>query len=802
MISGVIRKEITTEEEKLFFTPEILCQRLKSNIDRNKIFEITGNTTNFINFLLGSAIIQLFYYVGLRTDKIAPQTQLSTVSEQDFETSQKKDFLLELKEIISDFLLKEIELFEKKIQIELEIIKNAIDQRKNKINKEVILNKNLKFLHTQLISIFRNYPEQFFYDFVGKIMGISESIKKEVLKSAAGLKSVQMEIEKALKSEYEERFIELTIHRRIKNLINEKWEITVPKQLELQSVILHHLESDILKYLNDNLPFSENSLNAFLSSGEIKLKIIEIIKNTCTIDTNYDEFESSIMDLLTNEIYIQASKGPDLFLNFIANLLQVPLEEVIRFLNNHEITNVPSFCQTISLDIEDLIQKLQSNLISDSDLFRLSNKGPLIHARKELENLKGKGMVPDEFLEITLEDIFTTQIPITEKILTEICKIIKLSQDSLNSLILKEKILKQIIEQYNNIDIEQIRLSLKKDKIIREISRDILYSIMTNFLSSTSRIIEQYEKIKKDKEIFLIALKRIFALKRSEEWIKIKMEDLIINKIMERQKEVCDLVEKVDPFFINGFIWARLSNKTIKKALEELKENNSPIYKDVSPLPLSFYNIPPISYATAFDMCIRIEDDLHNKFIESEKQKEKEVETKAIESKAMFKDADTYSWIEKRIKMSIMRTGKIQPTQLYWKEEDSNKLSKILLLHSQIKKGHIICPQCGEYLISNKCRTHGPCEPKPASTIDNLANFYVFAMEKLKKSDFETAQRFILQVAITVLKNRIDHEPNSEDFEKMFDGEIEEIGKILGEDIGKHLNNLLYKNWRKTQLGR
>ncbi|MFX0142248.1 MAG: hypothetical protein ACFFDN_51895, partial [Candidatus Hodarchaeota archaeon] len=510
MISGVRRRETAAEGAKLFITSETLCQRLRREIDRKKIIEITGEKNKFLDFLLGSVTIQLFHYVGLRIDKITSQTQLSTETEKEFEISQKKTLFSEIKEISSEFFLKEIEIFEKEVLIEQEIIKNAINQRKQKIDKEVIFNNNLKFLRSQLISIFRNYPNQFFYDYVGKILGLSDTTRKEILQNAAEFKPIQIEIEKEMKREYEEQFIELAVFNRIKKIINEKWEIIVPKQLEMQSVILRRLESDIIKFLIDKIPFSEKALNSYLESGELKLEIIELIKNACLNDLFYEELESSMINLLNGALHKQASEGSNSFLNFMSNLLQISLDEVMRFLDLHEIKNVTNFCQALSLEIGDLEEKLDTQLISDSDLFRLGSRGPLFQAQKILESLKVEERVPETLYDINLEDLFVGKTPIFGKLLNEICKRAKISPESLKSLMEKDKMLKQIFKDSRITDIEQIRLSLKMDSILKEISRDIFYSIITNFLRSISRIVEQYQKIKKDKEIFLIALNRIF----------------------------------------------------------------------------------------------------------------------------------------------------------------------------------------------------------------------------------------------------------------------------------------------------
>ena len=109
-------------------------------------------------------------------------------------------------------------------------------------------------------------------------------------------------------------------------------------------------------------------------------------------------------------------------------------------------------------------------------------------------------------------------------------------------------------------------------------------------------------KVTNDKAIYLLALQKMFGTTESEEWVRIKLEELIIQRLIKRQEELVVVFNAMNqPFLVNGFIYARLTDISLKEGMEELREEVSPLYEDVAPLKLMPDLISPISYCIAYE---------------------------------------------------------------------------------------------------------------------------------------------------------------------------------------------------------
>ena len=87
----------------------------------------------------------------------------------------------------------------------------------------------------------------------------------------------------------------------------------------------------------------------------------------------------------------------------------------------------------------------------------------------------------------------------------------------------------------------------------------------------------------------------MYKTNKSEEWIWIKLEELLINRLKKRQKELV-LIFNADnkPFLVNGFILARLIDSSLEKTIQIYNNSPSPIYKNVRDIKLRKDLISPI----------------------------------------------------------------------------------------------------------------------------------------------------------------------------------------------------------------
>jgi len=546
----------------------------------------------------------------------------------------------------------------------------------------------------------------------------------------------------------------------------------------------------------EGMPFSKMGLKAKKSTLELKLDIVNYIKTNYTEQKNLTEIENEISKKIRTSLLQHATEGPQLFLNFLSEYLSMSFDEVVEFLKDYQVSSVPAFCQALSVPVEPIKQKLFELQIGDRELSQLSETGALNKVKTYFQNYKARHT--SEFITgLTIYQLYENESQNIDYIKSQIEKEISISSARAKQLLeFENQLNKEILIPYEIEGVSQLRLILNLQAVLSVIEKDLFYSNFRNFLLFFSRIIELYQKIKKDKEIFLMAFKRISDLKSGEKWIQVKLEDLIIEKIMKRQAEIQELSLKYDPLYINSLIFARLTNESFDKAKKDLTTTKSPIFRGVLPIPIKYDNLPPISYATAYDLLMRIEEKYFAKKKTKEAQIEERKKVEKEEKQAVIQDVDTYSWIEKRINMSLMRMGKVDPTSLYWNEKDSDKLSKFILLHAQVKKGSKICSIDGNY-VQDKCPDHPDAPVITAGVVENVAAFYKFAIQKIKEIDYSRTLEISREFALEILKER-----GKTDVSSLVEGEIQELGRKIGDKLGKLLNNKLYKTWKKKKLGR
>ena len=266
---------------------------------------------------------------------------------------------------------------------------------------------------------------------------------------------------------------------------------------------------------------------------------------------------------------------------------------------------------------------------------------------------------------------------------------------------------------------------------------------------------------------------------------------------MVRQKEFQDLFQFNDSLLINGFIWARLSNNTFNKATEDLTEIPSPIYYGIKEIPLIFSEIAPVSFSSAYDLTMRLRDSLTKKMTKSKEEVKQEVESPIQK----IEEVETLGWIEKRVKTAFMSINKISPSDLYWKEEDSKKFGKYVLLHVQSKQNKLLCQKCGT-ILTIKCDSHPQAPRIHPNTVQLIASFHNFALEKLAGGSFPETCELVKNHAEEVIKERLNRPPSSEDLEKLIEGEILLIGERLGNAYSQKFNKALYKKWQKIKKRR
>jgi len=797
MISGIKRKTTAIEGTQRFFqTVDLIISHFKREADKQKIYELKKNKPSTLNdLLIATAAIHIYHNLGIRIQDSLELRDISVDSTKKLELREKKIFFDEIKKLLKDSLKLEIDMMLKKIDLDNKILSLLVEERKKKLQNFERQNK-IKSIENQieqnLMEIILNYPAFYFYDLIGDLIGLTNKIKIEILEESSAFKDLSVDIEKKLISEEkEDKFIELATLNRLINEIQNKFEFKSYKELQTQAMPVRMLKRKIIEYKFEYFPISVPGMTAFQEANNLKKELIIKIKEALNRTIEYDLFEEEIFIFLKSKIIKYLKTNPNDFIYFLECLNEASFTEIIFTLNKYGVFNI---LEIINVD-DDIVAKVKKNMIRYNidkfDIMALGDKKKnlLFIVRKVICNLGFPFLDKvikqcDELSDFDLIKI----LYLKDENLNELWKILEKESGypigKIREFIRKKNVIDKVFLQDLNLrNYSQIITILAFEDILNNLVKDIFYYVFSKILRQLSRIIELYLKITNDKALFLVALKKMYGTTESEQWIWVKLEELLIERIIKRQNELVIVFNaKNQPFLVNGFLLARMVNKSLKDGIWELKNEPSPIYEDVKPIKLRTDIISPISYCLAFDLIKRFEsfEELRKLQVEQiieSKEKEKEEKRKKIREQ---QKENTLNWIERRITSSLMRINSpgINPNQLYWQEKDLKIATDNIKLHSELKG-----------------------EP-----IELFCQFFHFAIEKIKSltpelklPNYEKLKNIVENITEQLLLKRIGHIPSNNDIKNMVDGERYEIARQLAIKIGKFLDKALYTKFKKKR---
>lgn len=796
MISGIKRKTTAIESTYRYFqTIDLILSHFKRPADRQKIFELADSSPNLSIMLVATASVHLYHNFGIRFPQDSESEHFSDKVARDLEINEKKTLMNEIELLLKNSFNLEIDLLYKIIDLENLFLSFLIEERESSFN-DYQKNEKLKEIDQkiefELLEIIRKYPPFYFYDLLGDLIGLNNHIKREILEEESAFKDLSVDIEKKLdKKEKEDKFIELSTLNRLIKVIHRDYEFKSYKELQVEAMPVRMIKKKILDYEFNKYPVSVSGLRAFLKGNSIKRELLNIINKALQERIIYEDFENSTLNVLKKLIIKQLKTNPNDFIYLIQSLYEYSFDEIMYQLNKRGIYDI---MHLINVD-DDLISEIKKNMIKfnikKQDFLALNDKN------KNLVNLAKKEIVGLNFpyIEKILEGFdnisefnlskFLYRDDLQLKKLWELLE--KKTGASINELRefvrKKQYIDKVFLKELGMNNYNQIITLLSFEEVIDNLIRDIFYYILSKILRQLSRIIESYNKINNDKGLILQALKKMDGTLEYEDWINIKLEELIIKRIIRRQNELVIVFNANNQvFLVNGFILSRLTDKPLQECIIELRENSSLIYENIKPLKLQADLISPISYCIAFDLIKRLEvfeekrKSKVKKVIEIEKR-EKEIKKQEIREK---QKESTFNWIERRITSSLMGINRpgINPNQFYWQEKDTKIATDNIKLHSELSD----------------------------DPYTRFCDYYNFAVEKIKSfkldiklPDYKEIENSVELLGGNVLIERLNHKPSHNEIKSMLDGERYLIAKKIALKIGKILDNALYITFKKKR---
>ena len=793
-ISAIKRKSIAAETTVRFFqTIDLIVSHLKRDADKQKIFEIIGKESKLSQLLLAAAAIHAYHNLGIRIKDPVDLGHVSVESTFKLEKMEKDTLYQEIESFVEDSFNREITLHIKMLKLRQRILTHLLNiknLRERQIEQEETDIK--QDMEKTIMELIQKYPSYHFFDFLGDLLGYSYQVKGQILEESSELKMISVEIEKELSmKEKEEKYIELSTFLRLGDIIKEKFEFRSFKELQMQTMSIRMILRRALEHNFDIFPISMRGLQLFLNANQTKLQIIQTIEEGLQQEKNYESFEQELINFIKEGLAERIKEPVNDFVYYLQNLLNYSFSDTIFLLKRYGVNNLTHLNRITGEMIQKITEAMKNFNITKFDLITLRDpqKNPIFLAKNGFNKLK-KGFSEFQSPRLNTEEMKFVDLKEAcileeyKKDIEKVCEDIGITFNELKMYLLKAQIIDQKILNPNKLhDYSQLLLILNYEEILLNLARDVYFSIFSEILRQLGRILETYVKISDDKALFLLGLRKIFSTTGTEEWIVVKIEELMIERLLRRQDELSIVFNAANnAFLVNGFILARLTDKSLKEGIREFETEVSPIFEDIAPLTIKNENMSPVSYIIAYDLLQRFKtfEEIRKLKVEerSEQKKQKEEEKKKeIREK---QEISTLNWIERKITSSLMRISSpgINPNQLYWSEKDNKTAAENLKLHSELK-GH---------------------------SIELFAQYFHFALEKIKERwenakipTYDKAKDMVLKIAVPIVQKRLNNEPSTEDFDSMIDGERWEIAKTISMRIGKFLDKALYEKFKTSR---
>jgi hypothetical protein len=392
-------------------------------------------------------------------------------------------------------------------------------------------------------------------------------------------------------------------------------------------------------------------------------------------------------------------------------------------------------------------------------------------------------------------------------LLRKACQECNVNLDDLQDFIKKKYIIEKVFTKKYPIrgSISNYAIVYDLPDIISNLSRQIYFTYFQKICRQIARVLETFVKLIEDKQKILFGLKRVTETKL-EEWIHIKVEELIIQRIMNRQSELSIIFHAQNkPFYVNSFILARFLDTTLLEAAEILREESSPIYQDIIDLGLPRDMISPVSYLISYDLLHRIKNHQEMQAMKIDIIKEDRIqeEQERIEERMISNQANTLNWIDKKITSTLIsvQAVSVNPTSLYWSDKDQKIVVENIIQHSRLPN-RTICNICGTNTTDQACPDHSE-EYIEATPRDLYAQFFKFAYKTIQKNfqeikvpAYARLQQKVADMIDEAVQNRLQKSLTREESNQLIEGEERFVAEIIAKTIGKSLDKAIYKKFK------
>ncbi|MHA1745788.1 MAG: hypothetical protein ACTSWW_07300 [Promethearchaeota archaeon] len=806
-ISAIQPTSTIVESKKRFFqTTNLIITHLKRKGDRKRIFDLIGENTTLLNLLVASTAIHCYHDLGIRTKSDEQNiSQVNLIA--GFEAVQKKQIYAEIHKLVGEAVIHELDLSKNILGFEEQILTLMVAKTDTQTPRFQEQMKDQ--VEENLVSSLNQYPPVFWLDYVGDLTGYTTTVKNEIFSKFSSLRATASDLETDLLSDtIQNQLIELPTLKSLFKKMKHDFEFSSMRDLKIENFPIRRITNQILKHHLNYYPISQDGLRAFLAGNALKNRIHQKLGDAYNTSINYPKLEQDIIALISKETQKQALKGSQNLVYFLQNVLELTFEDTYLMLSRYGVANVPLFCHILGFDHQKFMKDADLNQLTKMNFLQMESQDhELFKAEKALNILKTQKMVT---ITRSVKEILQNRIPEEIQILKSVCQKNNIDYPRLVTTFQKKQLVRLIIHKKYPLKGPASCYSMVFDlpEILENLSRNIYFMFFQKICRQIARILETYVELSNDKRLFLPGIK-ITSDPLQEEWVSVKIEELIIQRLMHRQKELAMVFNaENDAYLVNSFILARLMEIDMQSALEIFQNEPSPVYEKYAELVLPPDLISPVSYVISYDLLIRLKS-----YLEYAKVKHEQVlvgisdEDKERKKKLKVKQQlSTLNSIEKKIASTLISLSAISvnPTRYYWNETDSKNTINNLINHSSLV-GKKVCPECGSLVKEETCSECG-ATPRDANPVDLFAQFHYFALkrmkfywEKLKLPEFSAIYDQVLSWVKEEMAHRLRRDIVLNDSFQMIEGERREVAKKIAISIGKRLDKIIYKKF-KTNL--
>ncbi|WXG40015.1 MAG: hypothetical protein WED07_04210 [Candidatus Freyarchaeum deiterrae] len=773
---------------------QVLATRLKSEPEQKYLISIVGERAIFSDFVKAAVVSYIYHYRGIHTIDLASGESIPPEEQAGLAKRQLDQLYYEVDLLLADSFQKERELLRRQIEIQSEAAKIRLKgESKSKLQK---------LIQEKLIEIYNKYPKTHFIDFLGNISYLAPPIRVEKIKLAYGFKPKPMELEEDIKGSHDEECTEISTYKELKSKLEEMINL---ESLTTDVENLENTSSVVTENLMKNIPQKELDLKAYIDVCKLKLELLKLFDDYDAKKTPLNDLYEMASKIIRNEVIKKAAE-PVMLESFLMYLLDETREDIQHRMKQQGFDDWYTLCSSLTLPVDKLTKKLEETKISAKDFnYTIERLNRLLRIRNTLvknviPRLKGQGYKIEEG-KISLWTYTKPAGGITgidDLILKELKKYMTPPPpEELKELLEAEQKVNQILSGLNIGSIKELTAISQIEEFVRRVNDDAYYKLISDTFTHVSRIVEIYERLRKDIERFGVIYKTV--IDEPEPNLKTSKEELFFDLIMIRQKELEDVFPHLNSNQINGFIWARTSINSLKESMEELKSSSSPTFLGVVEKPLKIEKIPPISYATAFDLTQRyltIQEGRRKRIGDAKEKEEKKKELARMER---FEKVEPIGLIEKKINVAMRAISGVELTQLAWTEDDNRRTSAMIIFYLRTETGKTVCPLCSKELEKSYCPNHGSVTPVKLGNMEALAKFYYLSINTIHTS-FKRAEveKITYDEALKEIKNLLaDLQREGKLSPKIrpstiMEGDIERyIAPAIAEKIGKEYSKVL-----------